>query len=442
MNIEGEKYAIVLAEKLIGHGGNGEVFTVKSITSKSRDAEKLDPKECVVKMLKKQFAPKSEDGEHHERYKRFVKEIKKMMNCQGKISHIMPILDSFTADDKKMRPWYLMRCAKSFGDYQYESVEKKLEYMLTIGETLKNLHDMKMAHRDIKLANLLFLDNEIYLSDFGLIWSADDTSHFTGKYEQLGPIFSAPPEMEKATPKEGMTDYRKSDVYLFAKLVWSCLKNDPRAFRGSYQRTGDFYLSKDPKLKAYPLEPIHLLLEECSQNDMKGRPDMERCIVLIKEELYILKNPNSPEARRYQAKEIDKEIQSQYTPQKKIFTNVNDIMKIIRQKLKKDTLPCSIRGFTCCCKDVQLGPTVEDNMLPSIILKCDRDNNYLCIPDNLEIENLKDGYAYRLHIKESANGITLPGYELLPDPFEIPLKKADATTKGFVLAFKGAIEFS
>ena len=49
------------------------------------------------------------------------------------------------------------------------------------------LHKRGYSHRDIKVDNLLVLENPVKLSDFELIWSVDD-SMITGEGERLGPI--------------------------------------------------------------------------------------------------------------------------------------------------------------------------------------------------------------------------------------------------------------
>lgn len=120
---------------------------------------------------------------------------------------------------------------------------------------------------------MLVLENQVKLSDFGLIWSVDD-SMITGEGERLGPYYIGPPELESRDIK--MDDFRASDVFLFAKVVWMILKNDNMGFRGQYRRENrQFYLNSS-EYGVFTFEPIHRLLEESTKLEMCERIDIKR----------------------------------------------------------------------------------------------------------------------------------------------------------------------
>ena len=58
-----------------------------------------------------------------------------------------------------------------------------------------------------------------------------------------------------------MDDFRASDVFLFAKVVWMILKNDNMGFRGHYkEKIRQFYLNSS-EYGVFTFEPIHRLFK-------------------------------------------------------------------------------------------------------------------------------------------------------------------------------------
>lgn len=87
-----------------------------------------------------------------------------------------------------------------------------------------------------------------------------------------------PPELENVQTDLDL-DFRPSDVYLFAKVLWMTLKGDNIGFRGQYQR-GDvqIFLNKENFDDVITLEPIHKLIEEATFEDMNKRISIHQCI--------------------------------------------------------------------------------------------------------------------------------------------------------------------
>lgn len=142
---------------------------------------------------------------------------------------------------------------------------------------LKEIHERNGAHRDIKPENLLILDDRLVLSDFGLYWGIEE-ERLTEFNERIGPYKIMPPELENVQTDLDL-DFRPSDVYLFAKVLWMTLKGDNIGFRGQYQR-GDvqIFLNKEVFGDVITLEPIHKLIEQATFEDMNKRISIHQCI--------------------------------------------------------------------------------------------------------------------------------------------------------------------
>ncbi len=201
------KYSI---KNYLGGGGNGKVYAVDVIEERGLPQQSSG---YAIKVFG--ITPKKEDDlEYIKRRTRFIKEIKKVLSFQDEVSFIVPIYDSSVlCDENPDYPWYLMPRAMRFNPRRCENL-KIIEHLLHVGESLKQLHSLGYAHRDIKPNNLLFFNGHVFLADFGLVWNAKETEdHITEVNDRLGPTVIRPPELQLIEDIESV-DYRESDVYL------------------------------------------------------------------------------------------------------------------------------------------------------------------------------------------------------------------------------------
>lgn len=321
------KYEI---KNYLGGGGNGKVYEVDVIEERGLPQQSNG---FAIKVF--DIIPRNEDDpEYKKRRTKFLKEIKKVLSFQDKVRFIIPIYDaSVLYDENQDYPWYLMPKAMRFNPQRcYPS--KIIEHMIHIGESLKQLHSLGYAHRDIKPNNLLYYQGHMYLADFGLVWNAKDTEdHITEVNDHLGPIVIRPPELQLIEDIESV-DYRKSDVYLFAKTLWMLLEHDSIGFLSEYSRSDEnVYIYKNTeKHKLETAEPLHRLMEGATKHNWGERITIDDCLFYLEEQLSII-TETIPQNKLQEYKYIEqvKHIDATFHPDRKEFSDPSAILRTLNE---------------------------------------------------------------------------------------------------------------
>lgn len=317
-------------EKDIGHGGNGRVYDVAIVNNEKFDFPVVAKFfGCNKKLPKK---------EKEKRYKRFKNEIQTVQDCQAEIPGIMNIIDSSCPEQvyNKDEAWYIMPKANKYRINNSSNLTKKLEEMLELANTILMLHSKGLAHRDIKPENILFLNGKVLLCDFGLVWTIGQ-ERLTDPGDRLGPYKILPPEFEEIDSDEFAfsIDYRPSDVYLFAKVLWMYIRKNNAGFRGQYNR-GDNQIYLDREIyNVLTFEPLHCLIEGATNEKMYRRINISQCIEYLITQIRICKGQAfEDEIKKLCFDEIQKEFINRTSPNELVFEDKKDIYKYLDSTIK------------------------------------------------------------------------------------------------------------
>lgn len=313
--------------KEIGWGGNGTVFSVEVV---SAEVQLIKKEHFVIKILTDRFRSKRE---REKREKRFEKEIRTVYQIQNEIEGIIPIYDSsYFLEERGDFAWYLMPEASKYCFEKIYSIEEKLKDMRDLGECIAQLHARNLVHRDIKPQNLLVYKNRVCLSDFGLVWNMDRIDeHITDIHDNMGPIAIQPPEMRNIENIDNI-DYRKSDVYLFAKTVWIILTGAKEEFHEEYKRSEKrVYLDKK-KLRVETAEPLHEMLESATRYWWWERIDINACVQHIDEQLSIItKSAIDIKLSKWKYDEAVKEIHETVLDDVRTYQDRHSVLEVLKR---------------------------------------------------------------------------------------------------------------
>lgn len=238
-------------QDLLGHGGNAPVFKVQD--------EKGD-----------YVALKELTNLEPEKEKRFVFEIRTMLEWAPKIDGILPIY-KYSEEDW----WYTMPIARPLLEYIKETklgFDDIIKGFIRLAETLKELHQQGISHRDIKPSNLYFYKDRFFLGDFGLVDFPDNDGELTKADHALGAIFTIAPEMKR---NPDTADGRMGDVYSLAKTLWMMLTLDEKGFEGRYDFLDKNYCLRNQRaLQGVHLVELEDLLRDATSNAPEDRPTM------------------------------------------------------------------------------------------------------------------------------------------------------------------------
>ena len=238
-------------EHPLGNGANGQVWLAKD-----RNGAR-----AAIKFLTK-VKPNA--------YARFRDEVAVLKSVNG-IEGILPVLGSDLPTDLNSRwPWYAMPVATPLLQHSKDMAPRgKVAAIADTAETLAQLHLKDIAHRDIKITNLLMYERRCHIGDFGLV-SYPNKANVTATNEQLGPRWTMAPEVRRGGNK---TDPKPADVYSLAKTLWVFLTGVEKSFDGQFDPDGDLSI-KNCCGDLY-VSLLEDLLRESTQHDPNRRPSMQ-----------------------------------------------------------------------------------------------------------------------------------------------------------------------
>lgn len=178
----------------------------------------------------------------------------------------------FYFGDKKHSPAILLEYCKN----NLETVIKKLNNIYLVGiiyeicSAMKYIHEKKIIHRDLKMANILInLKNHVKICDFGISRSIDMTTLTHG----IGTIAFMAPELFDDNEKYD----EKVDVYSFGVVMYFILTKGQRP---KFKGTGGYEKLDIPSSIN---ELSKSIIKSCWSNRPKERPSFNDIIKLIVE---------------------------------------------------------------------------------------------------------------------------------------------------------------
>lgn len=244
----------------LGSGGNGDVRKVMN-----RETNEL----VALKIL-------SDDAQKdQEKRARFEDEIRTMVAVGPNNAGVIPILD-YSIEEC----WYTMPIAEKI-EGRCDDIDKTVDAIIQIAETLVQLHALGYAHRDIKPMNMLYYNERFVLCDFGLVDIPDNPHNLTRENQRIGAVRTIAPEMTR-DPRHA--DGKKADVYSLAKTLWILLTGNRNCFEGRYNFMDNaLSLHQYDVLKKHHLVEIDQLLTASTANNPEERPTMAEFCDALKE---------------------------------------------------------------------------------------------------------------------------------------------------------------
>jgi serine/threonine protein kinase len=246
------KYSI--EKKTLGPGGNADVFKAVRIA---------DGQEVAIKILKKSLR------KSNEKRARFEDEIRVMSENSPIIDGILPIFDYSIKGC-----WYTMPIATPITTHtkDFRQISDVIDGFIQLSETLIQLHEKGLSHRDIKPDNIYSFNNRYCLGDFGIVDIPNNPKNLTKKSDRIGARFTIAPEMLRDSKN---ADGRKADVYSLAKTLWMVLIDNKDGFDGQYNFIDEsISLHSSEKLSKIHLVEIDELLLTATKNSPDDRPSM------------------------------------------------------------------------------------------------------------------------------------------------------------------------
>lgn len=282
-----------------------------------------------------------------ERYIRFNEEITKINHINSKLENYTPsVIETKIPPYKKIfnnnyvnvksNPFYIMEKANPYKT-EGKTFPQKIDNIISITEQLKKIHELGIAHRDIKIDNIVSFNNQLTFIDFGTAcipgFETIDINEIKGSRDTIAP------EMSKNIVEVNGYTYIYADIYSLGKTIWTILMNNKTArIFTTYDHTAiNSKLMFNEGINEGIVMELEELITNCTKDSYLERINLEdilRTLKIIKEKL--LPNPQNCNIVkfRYQLKrilgnEVDGIILSSDDKINQFITNLNNIGTII-----------------------------------------------------------------------------------------------------------------
>ncbi|MEG1273055.1 MAG: protein kinase [Acinetobacter sp.] len=263
--IESKGAGWILIEQ-INSGGNGLIWTAYEQSTPSNI--------CVFK-----FLPRTSRKIEFSRLKREFEVHTALYRDQEKYN-VLPIFD-YSLNDNDYS-WVRLPLAKTFDQGIAETAFlQKIQLLIKLCNDIQTLHADGYCHRDIKPNNLLFLNNILYLADFGLVTDPLEETGITPSGTRMGNYQTIAPEMRKINKDLQTEDYKTSDIYSLGVTIWMILCEDKHGFDGEYSTSQREKLEQILLKEKIVLTNIHTIIEGCTKTNPEERITLDEITSIL-----------------------------------------------------------------------------------------------------------------------------------------------------------------
>ena len=203
------------------------------------------------------------------------------------VPNVVPILDCGEWQDY----WVLVmpRADKSLREHMMEihdhlSLDDAIEIITDVGKALMGIEGQRV-HRDVKPENILLLDGNWCLADFGIARYAEATTALDTRKYALTPPYAAPEQWR------GERASIETDVYALGVVAYELLAGE-RPFLGP--KVSDYrkqHLEEVPRSLSGIPPMLQAMIDKCLYKQRNSRPRPKRILAQLNQCMHVTSDP-------------------------------------------------------------------------------------------------------------------------------------------------------